>query len=120
MVLFGEISMDFIQKRWNKNVQNRLKKPQVILRFFYSIVLAGILCDSECVQHHTTVQLLPPGSQCDASLLTGCNVRFVTGAAQFWTALLGTQVEYAVAEEHTCIFRNSPIASGNFLETYFS
>lgn len=88
--------------------------------FFYSIVLAGILCDSECVQHHTTVQLLPPGSQCDVSLLTDCSVCFVTGATQFWTALLGTQVEYAVAEEHTCIFRNSPIASGNFLETYFS
>lgn len=46
----------------------------------------------------TTFKLLPPSSQRDSSLLAGCGVGIVTGATQLLAALLGAQVEYAVAE----------------------
>lgn len=48
--------------------------------------------------HLTTVQLLPPSSKDDFILLAGCGIGIVTGTTHLLAALLGTQVEYAVAE----------------------
>ncbi len=65
-----------------------------------------------CFQHLTTVQLLPPGSQFDSSLLTGYSICLITGTTQRCTALLSTQVKHTATVCHTNTTHNTHTETG--------
>lgn len=74
----------------------------IILILTYLLFLLNVTV-VVCLQHLTTFQLLPPGSQFDSCLLTGCSVCFITGTTQRCTACLSAQVKHTVTEGQTHI-----------------
>ena len=92
---------------WKKQATGRV----LILTYLLFLLDVNVVV---CLQHLTTVQLLPPGSQFDSCLLTGCSVRFITGTTQRYTIWLSTQVKQAVTEGQTRTY----ILSMNRLPTH--